>query len=83
MSLYSPTEGKIKIGDVDLQNINKDLWLDKIGYVGQDVFLFHASIKENIQIGNPDISFQELRDATKKAGIDDFMPRVHKSIISI
>jgi ABC-type multidrug transport system fused ATPase/permease subunit len=73
LSLYSPNQGKIEIGNIDVSEIDKELWLDKIGYVGQDVFLFHASIKENIQIGNPNISFQELREATHKAGMDDFI----------
>lgn len=73
LGLYEPSNGKIKIGSSHLQDLNIDSWREKIGYVGQDVFLFHASIEENIRIGHPEISSDQVREATKKVGLDQFI----------
>jgi subfamily B ATP-binding cassette protein MsbA len=73
LGLYKPSKGTISLDKVDLNDINLDSWRSKIGYVGQDVFLFNSSIEENIRIANPDTSLEELREATNKVGLDKFI----------
>jgi subfamily B ATP-binding cassette protein MsbA len=48
LRLYDPTEGRILVDGVDLQNIRREDWLGLIGAAGQDVDLVEGSIKENI-----------------------------------
>lgn len=71
---YDVTSGEVKI---DGQNV-KDLTLSSIhrniGIISQDVFLFAASVKENIRYGRIDATDEEVADAAKKAEIyDDIM----------
>ena len=71
---YDVTSGEVKI---DGQNV-KDLTLSSIhrniGIISQDVFLFAASVKENIRYGRIDATDKEVEDAAKKAEIyDDIM----------
>lgn len=73
LGLYKPLKGSISLDEYDLNDVDLDLWRNKIGYVGQDVFLFNASIEDNIKIANPEISLKEVREATKKVGLDQFI----------
>ena len=50
--LNSPTSGDILIDEINLDNLDKNIWLNSIGFVGQKNFLFNKSIKENIFDGN-------------------------------
>src|SRR5262249_61015347 len=45
---YDPTSGRIMIGGVDLREWNLDVWREAVGLMSQEVFLFHATIAENI-----------------------------------
>ena len=67
MGLYKPTSGTISIGNDNLSNINIQSWRNCIGYVGQDVFLFHSSIKDNICTGVKSVDFDFLRRVCKYA----------------
>ena len=73
LGLYKPSSGNILLDIHNFNDIDIDSWRSQIGYVGQDVFLFHASIEENIRIANPDASLQDVREATKKVGLDQFI----------
>ena len=73
LGLYQPRSGSVLLGGNDLENINIDRWREKIGYVGQDVFLFHASVKDNIRIGHFGISFADIRGVMKTVGLDQFI----------
>ena len=73
---YELNKGKILIDDKEIKNIN-DLTLDSlrnnIGIVQQDVYLFGASIKDNILYGKEDASDEEIIKASKLAGAYDFI----------
>lgn len=72
-SFWEPSEGSITIGGVDLRKIPLEQAMEMVSYVSQDNFLFHLSIRENIRIGNPDASDQEVEDAAKRAGCHAFI----------
>lgn len=59
--------GKI-ISEISQQSLNKN-----IAYVDQDTFLFDTSIMENIRMGDPSASDDEVIEAAKAAGCDDFI----------
>lgn len=66
---HDPTEGAIRIDGADLRSGRRSTLLDQIAIVGQDPFLFHASIGENIRNGRPEASDEELRAAAAAAAI--------------
>ena len=66
-------EGSIKMGGVDYKNISLDNLMENINYVTQDTFLFNISIKDNIRIGNPKASDDEVIKAAKTALCDEFI----------
>ena len=69
---YDITDGSITIGGQNIKNIKLSL-RNSIGIVQQDVYLFGASVKENIAYGKPDATFDEIVEAAKKANIHDFI----------
>ncbi len=73
---YDPQKGSIQIDnhpiwDYDIQALRKN-----IGLVLQDVFLFSASIYDNITLGNKDISKERVIEAAQLVGIHDFIQRL-------
>lgn len=71
--LYIPESGRVKIDDLDV--ILADLnWLRRqIGIVMQESFMFNLSIRDNIAIGNPIASFEDIVEVAKTAGAHDFI----------
>lgn len=67
-----PTSGSVKIGGVDTRDVaNNEIWKN-VALISQDVFLFDASIAENIRDGNPDITQAELENVARRAALTDF-----------
>ena len=66
-------EGSIKMGGVDYKDISLDNLMENINYVTQDTFLFNISIKDNIRIGNPKASDDEVIKAAKTALCNEFI----------
>ena len=69
-------DGSIEIGGVDIRNISIGQLSDLVSFVTQDNFLFQASIKENIRIGNPSETDEEVISAAKKARCDAFISKL-------
>ncbi len=70
---YELTEGDIKIDRTSIKDVTLDSLRRNIGIVSQEVFLFTGTIKDNIIIGNPHATMEEIIDACKKASIHDFI----------
>jgi ATP-binding cassette subfamily B protein len=73
LRFYDPNSGSLSIGGVNLKNIDLKELRDNIGYVGQDIYLFHGSIKENISYGIQNLSDDQLVDICKKSQIFEFI----------
>ena len=69
--LYDATSGEICIDGVDVRRIRLTSLARMIGYVSQDSYLFHASIRDNLRYGNPDASEPQLHAAARAAYIHD------------
>lgn len=76
LKLYGPTEGAVKLGGTDLSELSNADVRQAIGWVGQEVFIFHGSIKENIALGRPGATDAEIEAAAKTAEIHDFITRL-------
>ena len=70
---YDPSAGRILIDSQDVRDVTLDSLRHDIGIVQQDVFLFIASIRDNIRYGRPDATDEEVIAAAKAAHIHDFI----------
>lgn len=65
--------GTISIGGVDIRQIPPESLMDIIAFVFQDAFLFHETIEENIRMGRPEKTFDEIIAAAKAAQAHEFI----------
>lgn len=70
---YDVTEGSIKVDGVDVRKIRLHSLRQNIGIVFQDVYLFWGTVAENIAYGKPDATREEIIEAAKRAGADEFI----------
>lgn len=73
LGFYKPVKGEIKIGDINLNNINIRVWRDHCGVVMQDGFIFSDTIANNIAMGADVINKEKLSDAVRIANIQDLI----------
>ncbi len=73
---YEINLGVIRIDDVDIRDYTLSGLRKNIGVVLQDVFLFSGSIKDNITLGNPDITDKEIKEAARLVGAYNFIERL-------
>ena len=69
--LYDPTEGSVQIDGLDVREISLASLARLTGYVTQESYLFHSSIRSNLLYGNPEATQQEIEAAARAAYIHD------------
>lgn len=73
LSFYPPNKGKIKIKDIQIDDINPHLWRQKTGAVMQDGFVFSDTIANNIAVGEDAVDKRKLLNAVEIANIREFI----------
>ena len=73
LKFLPPEKGAIWLDGQDLATVVRQGWLEQIGLVQQDVFLFSGTIRSNLLAWQPDASEREMRLACSQAGILDFI----------
>lgn len=73
---YDPWEGRILLDGVDIRKVKIDSLRRNIGIVHQDIFVFPATIRENIAYGKPDADMDDIEGVAKAANL-------HKFIVSL
>ena len=73
LRLYDPTNGSITVDGCELREATYASLRKKIAYVGQDTFLFSASVLENLRMVRPEASEDEVREAARIAHADEFI----------
>ena len=68
--------GNIMIGGYNLMDIPLKQLYGLVAFVSQDNFLFNESIRENIRMGNPNASDEEVEDIAKRSGCHDFIVKM-------
>lgn len=84
LRFFDPSAGRITLGGVDLRQIEATQLYRRIGFVLQEVRLVHASLRENIAMGRPSASQQEIEDAARVAQIHErilALPRGYDSVV--
>lgn len=74
--LWDITEGKIKVGGVDINTIEPETLLTDYSMVFQDVVLFDDTVMENIRLGKHGATDEEVRAAAKAANCDEFVDKL-------
>ena len=75
---WDVTGGSISIGGTNIKELSIRQLSELVSFVTQDNFLFNCSLKENIRLGNPNATDEEVYAAAKAACCDDFIVRLEK-----
>lgn len=84
LRFFDPDEGRITLGGADLKRIESAQLYRRVGFVLQEVRLIHASVRDNIALGRPSATRQEIEDAARSASIHErilALPRGYDSVI--
>ena len=73
MRFWDPAAGSVKLDDHDLREYSLDDLRRHIALVSQDTYLFNASIRDNIMLGRPDATQDELEEASLQANCHEFI----------
>jgi ATP-binding cassette subfamily B protein len=77
---YEINKGTIRVDGVDLKEYDLDVLRNHIGVVLQDVFLFSGSIADNITLGNPHITREQIWEAAELVGARKFIERLPEGL---
>ncbi len=73
---WDADSGIVKVGGIDVKTLEPEYLMHKFSFVFQDVTLFNDTVENNIRIGKPDASEEEIRDAAKAACCDEFIEKL-------
>ncbi len=80
---YRVKDGEVKIDGVSVEKASLSSLRRNIGIVAQDVFLFNASIYDNIAYGCPDATREQVEEAAKRANIYDHIVSLEKGFDTV
>lgn len=84
LGLYRPDSGYVKVDRIDLRDLDLETWYARLGYVSQDIMLFHTSILENIRLFSDKFSQAEVERAARIALADEFietLPEAYHTVV--
>ncbi|MBU2060965.1 MAG: ABC transporter ATP-binding protein/permease [Bacteroidetes bacterium] len=81
--LLIPSKGTFKIDDKEISEIGLNNWGNSIGYMTQERFLFHTSIKNNMLWAKNDATDNEIWEALKLANVDEYILGLKSGIDTI
>lgn len=84
LRLYEPTSGRITLDGVPVETLTFESLRGATGFVAQDVFLFHGTVRENLTYGRTDATDEEIRRAAELAEAAEFveaMPEGYDSLV--
>ncbi len=73
LRFWNVKSGRIRINGIPIEELSTAELRRRIAVLEQDTFLFDGSIAENIAIGKPDASMEEIQKAARRAGLHDFI----------
>jgi len=76
LGLYTPTDGKVLIDGQDITSLSLTSLRQQVGVVDQDTFLFGGTIRDNISLAHPGITLEEVIEAARLAGADEFIKKL-------
>lgn len=85
LRLYEPTQGRILLDGIDIRKFKIEELREIIAYVPQTPLLFNSTISDNIRVGNPKATEEEVIEAAKQAHAHEFIigkPKGYNTMIS-
>ncbi len=76
LRFYDPQDGRVLIGGRDVRSLRLDDLRAQVAIVQQDTYLFHGTVEDNLRLGKPDATADELRAAARAANADEFIARL-------
>ncbi len=73
---YDPTRGRVLVDGHDLREVSSHSLRSQMGIVPQEAFLFAGTVRENIAFGRIDANDEQIRDAAKAVGVDEFVDQL-------
>ncbi len=73
LRFHDPRAGTVRIDGQDLKSLSYSSLRNATGYVSQEVFLFHGTVRENIAYGRPDATTEDIQEAAKLAEAHEFI----------
>ena len=76
LRFHDPDRGRVTIGRRELRELSLEQVRSRVALVSQDTWLFHGTVGDNIRMGKPDATAEELRAATRAANAEEFILRL-------
>ena len=73
LRFYDPQQGRVALGGHDLRELPLELIRSQVSVVTQDTYLFHGTVADNLRLGRPGATREELEDAARAANAHDFI----------
>lgn len=75
MGLFQPTDGAVLVDGIDLRQLDPAEFRKQVGYMPQDITLFHGTLRENIVLSHPFVNDAEILKAAEIANLTEFINR--------
>ncbi|MFE9664172.1 MULTISPECIES: ABC transporter ATP-binding protein [unclassified Streptomyces] len=73
---FDVDSGQVRVGGVDVRELDQAALLDEIAIVFQDVYLFDDTIEDNLRLAHPEATWDELKEAASAARLDEVIERL-------
>jgi thiol reductant ABC exporter CydD subunit len=83
LGLAPQWRGSVRVGPVDLSDLDPDAWRSQLAWVPQHPHLFARSIADNVRLGSPDATDEQVRTAIADAGLDDVVARLPQGLQTV
>jgi ATP-binding cassette, subfamily C, bacteriocin exporter len=83
MGFYEPTEGRILIDQVDMRDYDLEALRGRVGMVSQDPYVFNGTISDNIALGAPAATQDEITSAARAAGLEEFIGQLPERFATV
>ena len=83
LGLLAPTEGRVLVDGEPLDTTRLAAWRNSIGYVPQEPFLFHDTIRANLLWARPDATEEDLRQVLRAAAAEEFVARLPQGLDTV
>lgn len=77
---FLPYSGSLKVNGIELRHLQPESWHRLMSWVGQNPQLPAATLRENVVLGNPEASEEQLHQALEKAWVNEFLPQLPDGI---
>jgi ATP-binding cassette, subfamily C, bacterial len=83
LGLHRPQAGRVLVDGVDLAEIDLQAWRALVGYVPQELVLFHGTVRENVTLGDGAHDGRDVEEALRLAGADRFVAELPEGLETV